>query len=241
MKLLIVRHGDPDYSIDSLTETGWKEAELLVPRLSKLDVKAFYVSSMGRARDTAAPTLKAMGREAEVCPWLREFSASIRKPYEENKGGVWDWYPAEWTGEKRYFDRDSWMEPEPMKDSDVASEWKWVTENFDALLAKHGYVRQGDVYRADRANEDTVVLFCHFGLQCVLLSHLLHISPMALWHGCCAAPTSVTTLVTEERQQGIAYFRMTSFGDISHLYAAGQEPAFAARFCETFDNHDQRH
>ena len=23
MKLLIVRHGDPDYSIDSLTETGW--------------------------------------------------------------------------------------------------------------------------------------------------------------------------------------------------------------------------
>ena len=241
MKLLIVRHGDPDYSIDSLTETGWKEAELLVPRLSKLDVKAFYVSSMGRARDTAAPTLKAMGREAEVCPWLREFSASIRKPYEENKGGVWEWYPAEWTGEKRYFDRDSWMEPEPMKDSDVASEWKWVTENFDALLAKHGYVRQGDVYRAERANEDTVVLFCHFGLQCVLLSHLLHISPMALWHGCCAAPTSVTTLVTEERQQGITYFRMTSFGDISHLYAAGQEPAFAARFCETFDNHDQRH
>lgn len=241
MKLLIVRHGDPDYSIDSLTETGWKEAELLVPRLSKLDVKAFYVSSMGRAKDTAAPTLKAMGREAEVCPWLREFSASIRKPYEENKGGVWDWYPAEWTREKRYFDRDSWMEPEPMKDSDVASEWQWVTENFDALLARHGYVRQGDVYRAEQANEDTIVLFCHFGLQCVLLSHLLHISPMALWHGCCAAPTSVTTLVTEERQQGIAYFRMSSFGDISHLYAAGQEPAFAARFCETFDNHDQRH
>ena len=241
MKLLIVRHGDPDYSIDSLTETGWKEAELLVPRLSKLDVKAFYVSPMGRAKDTAAPTLKAMGREAEVCPWLREFSASIRKPYEENKGGVWDWYPAEWTGEKRYFDRNCWMEPEPMKDSDVGSEWQWVTENFDALLARHGYVRQGDYYRAEQANEDTVVLFCHFGLQCVLLSHLLHISPMVLWHGFCAAPSSVTTLVTEERQEGIAYFRMSSFGDISHLYAAGQEPAFAARFCETFDNHDQRH
>jgi probable phosphoglycerate mutase len=241
MKLLIVRHGDPDYSIDSLTETGWKEAELLVPRLSKLDVKAFYVSPMGRAKDTAAPTLKAMGREAEVCPWLREFSASIRKPYEENKGGVWDWYPAEWTGEKRYFDRNCWMEPEPMKDSDVGSEWQWVTENFDALLARHGYVRQGDYYRAEHANEDTVVLFCHFGLQCVLLSHLLHVSPMVLWHGFCAAPSSVTTLVTEERQEGIAYFRMSSFGDVSHLYAAGQEPAFAARFCETFDNHDQRH
>ena len=34
MKLLIVRHGDPDYAIDSLTETGWAEAELLSHRLA---------------------------------------------------------------------------------------------------------------------------------------------------------------------------------------------------------------
>ena len=27
MRLLIVRHGDPDYSIDSLTVKGWKEEE----------------------------------------------------------------------------------------------------------------------------------------------------------------------------------------------------------------------
>ena len=45
MRLLIVRHGDPDYSIDSLTEKGWKEAEYLSERLSKLDVKDFYVTA----------------------------------------------------------------------------------------------------------------------------------------------------------------------------------------------------
>ena len=49
MKLLIVRHGDPDYTIDSLTEKGWKEAEYLSERLSKLDVKDFYVSPLGSA------------------------------------------------------------------------------------------------------------------------------------------------------------------------------------------------
>ena len=54
MRLLIVRHGDPDYSIDSLTEKGWKEAEYLSERLSKLDVKDFYVSPLGRAKDTAS-------------------------------------------------------------------------------------------------------------------------------------------------------------------------------------------
>ena len=50
MKLLIVRHGDPDYSIDSLTETGWIEAELLSDRLCKLDVKKFLSMRPAPAR-----------------------------------------------------------------------------------------------------------------------------------------------------------------------------------------------
>ena len=70
MKLIIIRHGDPDYSIDSLTPTGWKEAELLSHRLKKLDVKAFYCSPLGRAKDTSKPTMAAMNREAEIKPWL---------------------------------------------------------------------------------------------------------------------------------------------------------------------------
>ena len=41
MKLLIIRHGDPDYSIDSLTEKGWKEARFLAERIAKLDVAKF--------------------------------------------------------------------------------------------------------------------------------------------------------------------------------------------------------
>ena len=49
MKLLIVRHGDPDYDIDSLTEKGWKEAEYLSERLSKLDVRiSMYRSWKGK-------------------------------------------------------------------------------------------------------------------------------------------------------------------------------------------------
>ena len=65
-------------------------------------------------------------------------------------------------------------------------------------------------------------------------------SPMVLWHNLCAAPSSVTTLTSEERRKGIAGFRMNSYGDISHLYAHDEPPAFAARFCECYDN-DERH
>ena len=85
MKLLIVRHGDPDYDIDYLTEKGWKEVEYLSQKLSKLDVKAFYVSPLGRAKDTAAPTLKKMGRTATECEWLKEFPCQIWRPDVKDK------------------------------------------------------------------------------------------------------------------------------------------------------------
>ena len=35
MQFLIIRHGDPDYVHDSLTEKGFREAELLARRLKK--------------------------------------------------------------------------------------------------------------------------------------------------------------------------------------------------------------
>jgi len=241
MKLLIVRHADPDYSIDSLTPTGWKEAALLADRMEKLDVKAFYVSPLGRARATASLTLERMGREAQVMDWLREFPAKVQKPDQSEPGIAWDWLPQDWTEEEIFYDKERWMEHPVFQNSDVAAVYGGVIEGLDSLLAQHGYVRHGNHYRAERPNEDTVVLFCHFGLESVLLSHLLNVSPMPLWQGTCAAPTSVTTLMTEERREGIASFRMNGFGDISHLYVADQAPSFSARFCETFQNFDQRH
>ena len=100
-------------------------------------------------------------------------------------------------------------------------------------LSFHGFHRLSD--------QCTECFFCHFAISCVLLSHLWNVSPFVLWHGLVLAPTSVTEVVTEEREQGIAYFRGTKVGDISHLYAGGEEPAFAARFCEVYSNEDQRH
>lgn len=242
MKLLIVRHGDPDYSRDTLTEKGWREAQCLAERLAKLDVKAFYVSPLGRARDTASCTLKRMNRRAVEKEWLREFKAEIYRPdMGEDKTYIWDWLPQDWLAEERYLDVDRWCDTEVMQAGKVREEYEWVIAGFDELLAEHGYRRDGRFYRAERPNNDTLVFFCHFGLGCLLISHLLNISPMPLWHGCCAAPTGVTTVNTEERIEGIASFRMSSFGDISHLYAKGEEPSFAARFCECYQNKDQRH
>lgn len=242
MRLLIIRHGDPDYEKDSLTKKGWREAELLAERLAKLEIKDFYVSPLGRAKDTASLTLKKMNRTAAECEWLREFSPAIHRPDVTDRTKVaWDWLPEDWTKEEAFFRRDLWSTQKVMQEGNVGPEYERVVRHFDELLAEHGYVREGDIYRVERANRDTLAFFCHFGLECVLLSHLMNVSPMMLWHHFCAAPSSVTTLYTEERRKGTASFRAAGFGDISHLYAGGEEPAFAARFCETYDCAEERH
>ena len=241
MKLLIICHGDPDYSIDSLTPAGWQEAQLLADRLEKMDIKAFYVSPLGRAKDTAAETLRRKGVEATVMDWLQEFPAKVFRPGEKESGVAWDWLPQDWMEIPAFFDKDAWSHVPAYEQANVPVLAQKVYDGLDALLEKHGYVRQGNRYRAVKANEDTIALICHFGLECVLLGHLMNVSPVILWHNACAAPTSVTTLTTEERRKGIVSFRMNAFGDTSHLYAAGREPSFSARFCETYENINQRH
>lgn len=241
MKLIIIRHGDPDYSIDSLTEKGWKEAEYLADRIAKLDVRQFYVSPLGRAKDTASFTLNRLNRTAIECEWLREFAPRIDRPDRPNSAVCWDWLPEDWTKEEDFYRYDRWYDVPVMKNGHLKEEYDWVTSNLDQVLSQYGYIRDGHLYRAEQPNNDTIVFFCHFGLGCVLISHLLNVSPMVLWHGLCAAPTSVTTLVTEERRPGIASFRMGSYGDISHLYVRDEPAAFSARFCECYDNLEERH
>ncbi len=47
----------------------------------------------------------------------------------------------------------------------MKEEYDWVTQNFDKVLAEHGYVREGHYYRAEKANEHTLAFFCHFGVS----------------------------------------------------------------------------
>lgn len=241
MKLWIVRHGDPDYSIDSLTEKGWREARYLSERLSAIDTVAYYVSPLGRAKDTASLTLQRVGRTATECEWLREFRVRIRRPDAPQRQSIaWDWLPQDWLPQDGFLTLEHWDEAACYHEAGVREEYDWVVTNLDALLERHGYRREGRFYRAVQPNNDNLVFFCHFGVTCVLLSHLLNISPVVLWHGLCSAPTSVTLLSTEERREGVAVFRMNAFGDTSHLYIHGEPPAFAGRFCECFKNEDER-
>lgn len=235
MKLLLIRHGEPIRPGDGLTEHGLLEARCLAERIAPLPIREYYVSPLVRAQQTAACTLELAGREGVTCPWLREFEIPIDRPDLTGKSKVvWDWLPQDWLKYPELLEPDAWRDNEILRRDRVGEEYDRVTAAFDALLAEHGYEREGRLYRVRRANTDTLAFFCHLGVSCLLMSHLFNCSPMVLWQNIAMAPSSVTTLVSEERRAGTAIFRAGAIGDVSHLYVKGLTPSFSGRFCEVY-------
>ena len=66
MRLLFIRHGDPDYDHDCLTPLGQREAALTADRLASLPIDEVYVSPLGRAQETAQATLAKNGMTATI-------------------------------------------------------------------------------------------------------------------------------------------------------------------------------
>ena len=239
MKLIFIRHGDPNYELDCLTERGMREADLLASRLAKLAVKAIYSSPQGRAYETMLPTAEKLGMDFVVLPWLEEFKGIINRPDVDHPFITWDWLPEDLVKEPRFLSADTWMEPDVIAKSDVPEKAQRVYDGIDAILAQYGYIHDGKLFRVEKGNNDTLLFFCHFGVETLILSYLINASPMVLWHGFCSAPTAVIYCESEERRKGIASWRI-NFGDLSHLPDADSDLNRSARFCGTYEN-DERH
>lgn len=239
MEILIVRHCEPDYAKDSLTEKGVREARLLAERLSKTKTDYIYVSPMGRAQKTASYTLKKTGQSAKTLQWLHEFDGTVREGL-FRKTCCWDRLPSYWTKIPEYYTYEDWHKVPLMKKNKVWKKYKAVCDGLDELLLSHGYRHEGKIFRVEKENHDVIVLFCHFGVEAVILSHLFGTSPMIFWHNFSALPSSVTRVVTQEREKGTAIFNCLQYGDLSHLYEGNEEPSFIVRFCECYSD-DTRH
>ena len=72
MLLYLVRHGDPIYETDSLTERGKIQAEAVGKRIAASKIDKIYSSPMGRARMTAEPAARLLGLDVNIEPWAYE-------------------------------------------------------------------------------------------------------------------------------------------------------------------------
>lgn len=230
MKLIFIRHGDPDYENDTVTDRGRREAEALSPRVLAWQADHFYCSPLGRAQDTAKIALQKKSDELVTLEWLREFHVPVEDPVTGEETIPWDFMPAYWTNFEDMYDRHNWVNAPVMQTGEVAARRDLVCRGVDELLEAFGYVRQDNYYITEKGNEKVLVFFCHLGVQFVVLSHLLGVSAPVLWQNFFVAPTSVTVVETEERERGKLCFRCKKVGDTSHLYAAGIEPSGAGFF-----------
>jgi len=236
MKLIMIRHGEPDYANDSLTEKGQREAEMLSLRTRSWKVTDFYCSPLGRARKTAEPTLKAAGRTAVIKPWLKEFDVRLTDEVSGRKRIIWDQMPDYLETHPELYDEEGWKSNDMLSAVGAGPYYEMVSRETDALLASYGYVREGRFYTTspDTKREATVVCFCHLGVTGAILSHLIGASPYVVWQGFYIAPASVTIIGTEERRQGKACFRVQMLGDTSHLREAGEDVSPYGYFTDPF-------
>ena len=232
MKIMIIRHGDPDYSIDSLTEKGFREAALLAKMLKDKGIDDFYTSPLGRARATAAPTLAEYGKDAEVLDWLEEFRGKMTSKTTGNPRIVWDLPPSSWCNEDALYNKDNCYLAEYFGENSADGVFRDMARGMDALLERYGWVRSGMEYRG--GEDKTIALFCHHGLGSALLAYLIGISPVVAQNNLFLSPTSVTTLVSETDSRGVSHFRAIAIGDTSHLYVGG-EPMSESGLHPNFD------
>ncbi|MBQ8233327.1 MAG: histidine phosphatase family protein [Lachnospiraceae bacterium] len=182
MLLFYVRHGDPIYKPDSLTELGKNQAEALVSRMKEYDPDKIYASSSNRAIMTAEPTAKFLQKEIEVLDWCKE-------------GYAWEEFTIIGENDKRkwcFLDDDTkkifvsedirkldkyWYEHPQFKGLKFQAGLERIQKETDKFMYTLGYKhdRERNGYIPVRANEDRVALFAHQGFGFGFLSCLLDI------------------------------------------------------------------
>ncbi|MBD5132794.1 MAG: histidine phosphatase family protein [Clostridiales bacterium] len=237
MQLVFIRHGDPDYDIDGLTDIGKMQAKALAEYLKNEKFDAVYASPLGRALLTAKVCFD--DKDITVLDWLREFAHDVTL-LNGAKQLSWDFMPSYFCGRGEFYDYNKYLDCAEMKSGDIKKFYAEVIRGFDGILAENGYVRENRYYRAENSNKKRIVFFCHFGVMSVIMSHIMNVPHVVIAQHFCASPSSITTFATEERENGIAQLRCLSYGATPHLDVKNIKPSFAARFCETFDS-DERH
>ena len=223
MLLYIIRHGDPDYKNDCLTERGRAQAEAVGKRIAASGINEIYSSPMGRARETAEPAARLLGLDIKIENWSHEvkderltpFPDGVRKSisfiqntYYRRNGNI-------------NLDFDHSFECDGFSESGMKKAYEFIAENGRAFLERLGYREENGIYRILRENNDKVALFCHSVMGRTFLSYLLHIPMHLMWAGFQVTHTGVTIIEFKNNPDGITAPKCLTFSDMSHLYAEG--------------------
>lgn len=211
MEIVLIRHADPDYQNDTITERGRAEAKALALSLKDKQLDALYVSPLGRAQETKRYIAEALQMESTTLEWLREVSGGSIDGY-----AAWEHPGTDYLAQENLASPQNWWEGyvpgEALKPRFAA-----ISEGFDNLLASYGYQKWRNMYNIKTRNDKTIALVCHKGTILTLLAYLLHWPlPLIYIHGNIDT-TGVTRLSLREVDGKYAVFKLIIMNDRSHL------------------------
>ena len=222
MKIILVRHGHPDYENDCLTPLGHEQAEKAAMRLKDEGIEKIYSSPFGRAYETAIHTAKVLSQDVTKLDFMHEIkwgSSDGKEIYRE--GHPWDTSLYAISLGHSLMDEE-WTKTSPFSNNVVFSEVERVAAESDKWFETLGYRREGANYRVIGDNTDrTIALFSHGGSSSALLSHMLNLPFFYLCRAICPDFTAITVLSLSD-EKGILTAPMIEIAnDSRHIRGNG--------------------
>lgn len=227
MILYYVRHGDPIYEPDQLTELGKLQAAAVGKRLALHGIDRIFSSTSVRARQTARSLCDILKKEPELLDWCNEAYA-----WEEltliNGQGQKVWCNSDprtkalfALEEVRQLGRE-WHTHPAFAENGYGAGVKRLQRETDAFLASLGYRHdlEKNCYYAEAPRQEKVALFAHAGAGAAILSCMLDIPYPVFAPKFNMSHTGVTVISFKE-EEGIVLPEVLTFSNDSHLYREG--------------------
>ncbi|MBO4859741.1 MAG: histidine phosphatase family protein [Treponema sp.] len=176
MRIVFIRHGDPNYDLDCLTELGHKQAKIAAQRLLKEGIEEIYSSSLGRARQTAQAFSEASGiGDIKILDFMQEIRFGREGEMYEDKWNPW-LVVEDLVKNGKDIQTPDWREYPVFKENLATVDADKIAVEADKWLLSLGYEREGKFYRCTRKDdkEKTIALFCHGGSSTAFFSRVLN-------------------------------------------------------------------
>ena len=224
MLLYIVRHGDPIYETDSLTNRGFIQAESVAKKMKAAKIDRVFSSPMGRARLTAEPTCRLLGLECNIEDWAHEITDEhLFTPFPDgipkSINSVQNTYYRE-NGLLELDYNDVYSCP-GINQADIRESVKAIEDGGYEFLERLGYKYENGNFKILRENNEKIALFCHAAMTRAWMSILFHIPLHIVAASSSPSHTSITVLEFQNNKNGVTAPKCLCFGDMSHLYADG--------------------
>lgn len=232
MLLYIVRHGDPIYETDSLTEKGKLQAEAVGKRIAASGIDRIFSSPMGRARMTAEPACRLLGLECNIEDWAHEIQDERLTPFPDGKLKSVTYVQNTYYRENGNIDipYERAYEAQGFSESGMKEAVDYIEKNGKDFLERLGYKEENGIYRILYKNEEKVALFCHSAMARAWISVLLHIPIHMMWSSFSYNHTGVTVIQFENNENGVTAPRCLCYSDMSHLYADGPDMKYENKY-----------